>query len=723
MKKQTLAFLALFLAGWSALQGQQLDDTWTVSVYGRHVQVNPDGSFEIPNVVLLDEFGASQQDRFDSLSDDFLRMTGFSLAGDQARYVASAFVQLERGGQGLTLNADDYTFTTEPPAAPEFIRLGLASAPDLRVNNPSIVLSSVGEQVQLKTMAYAGDSTASFTDNPGSDVTARSSFTSYRSTNPRIATVNENGLVTARNRGTVYITAMNDLVSSSKRVEVEVPITTTIVGRTTPGSTVQIPELGLTLTADSSGRFEALGVPIPDGLTEITIETTLGGGGTFSEVIALMPDGVTDVGILSNFAPTFTSTPNTVFDIGAAVGTVSPAGIALSLAEGETVAQQVSFTVPEGGGFTGDVEVVFVVDETGSMSGEHAWLSQMVTELDAALRLRGIESALYHLVGFERTPRLLNPTPAGISAADMSDLMTARLQTGGSVEEGYIAMRAGLQDLEFREGAAVNVVMVADEDRDIRDAALDYDTMLQLLLDGSAVLNSVVNMSYESQDGSDLVGVDAFDRGYLADGTGGFTVVQDPVFQSAAGTTRRDYIDLAFATGGAAWDLNQLRDGGDAAVSFTNAFIAVKADEIIQQVSVLDVRATGAGEAANTSGQVTGLQSGDTAMFDVSVTENGETQFELEFFNPDSGQAFGSIPVSINRPFTYTARADDINGDTISYNLVQAPAGAAIDPVTGILTWIPTGVGDFPFEITASDSLGMAVQSFVLQVTAGSIAP
>ena len=62
MKKQILFFFAFILVVWSALQGQQLDNTWTVSVYGRHVQVNPDGSFEIPNVVLLDEFGASLQD-------------------------------------------------------------------------------------------------------------------------------------------------------------------------------------------------------------------------------------------------------------------------------------------------------------------------------------------------------------------------------------------------------------------------------------------------------------------------------------------------------------------------------------------------------------------------------------------------------------------------------------------------------------------------------------
>lgn len=86
---------------------QRLDGTWTVSVFDRSVQVNPDGSISISNIVLLDGFGASQQDRFEGFSDDFLRTTGFSLAGYLARCVASAFVQLDRGGQELIFHSND----------------------------------------------------------------------------------------------------------------------------------------------------------------------------------------------------------------------------------------------------------------------------------------------------------------------------------------------------------------------------------------------------------------------------------------------------------------------------------------------------------------------------------------------------------------------------------------------------------------------------------------
>jgi hypothetical protein len=45
----------------------------------------------------------------------------------------------------------------------------------------------------------------------------------------------------------------------------------------------------------------------------------------------------------------------------------------------------------------------------------------------------------------------------------------------------------------------------------------------------------------------------------------------------------QNYIDVALGTGGAAWDLNALRAGGDSALSFGEAFIDIKVSEIISQ--------------------------------------------------------------------------------------------------------------------------------------------
>ncbi|HEX4975550.1 MAG TPA: PEP-CTERM sorting domain-containing protein, partial [Pseudomonadales bacterium] len=72
--------------------------------------------------------------------------------------------------------------------------------------------------------------------------------------------------------------------------------------------------------------------------------------------------------------------------------------------------------------------------------------------------------------------------------------------------------------------------------------------------------------------------------GYKADGLGGYTTCTGATASSGFGTTIADYVNLALATGGAAWDLNQLRAGGKTAVSFTNAFVDLKVIEIQKQV-------------------------------------------------------------------------------------------------------------------------------------------
>lgn len=52
---------------------------------------------------------------------------------------------------------------------------------------------------------------------------------------------------------------------------------------------------------------------------------------------------------------------------------------------------------------------------------------------------------------------------------------------------------------------------------------------------------------------------------------------------------------------------------------------------------------------------------------------------------------------------TFTAVATDSDpGDILTYSLVGAPAGAAIDPSTGVFTWTPSeaqGLGDYSFTV------------------------
>ncbi|KAB2832746.1 MAG: hypothetical protein F9K48_09865 [Candidatus Brocadia sp.] len=62
--------------------------------------------------------------------------------------------------------------------------------------------------------------------------------------------------------------------------------------------------------------------------------------------------------------------------------------------------------------------------------------------------------------------------------------------------------------------------------------------------------------------------------------------------------------------------------------------------------------------------------------------------------------------VVLDTPLTFTATADDPDGDTLTFSLENAPDGATIDPDSGKFSWTPTVVGTFPFKVTVTDANG-----------------
>jgi hypothetical protein len=70
--------------------------------------------------------------------------------------------------------------------------------------------------------------------------------------------------------------------------------------------------------------------------------------------------------------------------------------------------------------------------------------------------------------------------------------------------------------------------------------------------------------------------------GFVANGSGGYTQCTGTI-NLGTGSIKTNYVDLALATGGAAWNLNLLRAGGFTADSFTAAFIDWKVEEITNQ--------------------------------------------------------------------------------------------------------------------------------------------
>lgn len=242
-------------------------------------------------------------------------------------------------------------------------------------------------------------------------------------------------------------------------------------------------------------------------------------------------------------------------------------------------------------------DVIFVVDESGSMAGEHAWLGSMIADLESGLSAAGVgigaEQNNYALVGYgahggHGVAGHTHTVGAG-DWGNANDLSTATggLIASGGTEDGWEAIDYALNNYSFRNSGgadyALNIILVTDEDRDNINNLLSYAGMLNSLTAAGGMLNSVVNCSMFSGSGSQAVGVDSNANAYTADGAGGFDKSGGGYYNanSCFGTTETDFVDLAWATGGAAWDLNQLRAGGLTATSFTNAFVDVKVKEII----------------------------------------------------------------------------------------------------------------------------------------------
>lgn len=234
-------------------------------------------------------------------------------------------------------------------------------------------------------------------------------------------------------------------------------------------------------------------------------------------------------------------------------------------------------------------DVVAIVDESGSMSGEHGWLGGMVGALDTQLNVHGLTPNQYGLVGFGASGSHGIPGHSHLvgggqfgSAAQFATA-TGGLVISGGTEDGYSGLSAAF-GYTFRAGSARNFILVTDEDRDNLGGGETFASMLATFQRTNTLLNAVINASFRCGDQSVALGMKSGGIGYKADGAGGYVTCTGASAISGFGSTITDYVNLALATGGAAWDLNQLRAGGLTAASFTDAFVDIKVGEIQQQI-------------------------------------------------------------------------------------------------------------------------------------------
>ncbi|SLN26331.1 Autotransporter beta-domain protein [Pseudoruegeria aquimaris] len=219
-------------------------------------------------------------------------------------------------------------------------------------------------------------------------------------------------------------------------------------------------------------------------------------------------------------------------------------------------------------------DVIFLVDESGSMGGEHAFLPGFVTALDTQLASAGVVDRNYGLAGFGGGgPGNLGRTlPVGGgdlgSAADFGTAAGSLVLTGG-FEDGYSAIDYVLNNYTLTPGATTTFVLVSDEDRDNGNAALTFGSISADLNAAGVTLISIVDANIIDTNGDFALGSDGTNA-FVQDGSSFVVTPLDST--SGVGTTDADYIQLAFSTpNGCVGDLGFLRSGGDAATAFAES--------------------------------------------------------------------------------------------------------------------------------------------------------
>jgi plastocyanin len=139
---------------------------------------------------------------------------------------------------------------------------------------------------------------------------------------------------------------------------------------------------------------------------------------------------------------------------------------------------------------------------------------------------------------------------------------------------------------------------------------------------------------------------------------------------------------------------------------------------------------TNNGATAHTSTSDTGVWDSGTmnpgASFSRTFTTPGTFPYHCSFHQAlgmtGTVTVTGSPPVitssatasaTVNSPFSYAIAASD--GPT-SFGASGLPGGLAVDPVTGVVSGIPSSAGSFPITLSASNSSGTGTASLALTV-------
>lgn len=285
------------------LQSQQRDTTtrpslfsadWTFSAAGQTITAERDGQFILPNVNAADVFGsAGPGSPPDSVADEPLRVIATAQVEGHTWFAFSEPLTLRTNS---VLRVRDLSITDTPPRSVHRLRL----QPDDGAGN---ILTALDQTLQMESI---GDLTDGTLDE---DLTPATKWTTYRTSNPAIALVNADGLVTAKGRGVTFITATNEGATSTARVIVAPgdPLTTVEGyvffpdGRPASGAQITVFPVSLTGSTNAGGFFSLPGVPTTLGALQVSASIRVVNVDFTGRVenVQLTGGAISDVGVIN----------------------------------------------------------------------------------------------------------------------------------------------------------------------------------------------------------------------------------------------------------------------------------------------------------------------------------------------------------------------------------------------------------------------------------------
>lgn len=164
-----------------------------------------------------------------------------------------------------------------------------------------------------------------------------------------------------------------------------------------------------------------------------------------------------------------------------------------------TLAASVACIVTGSAAAAADVDLMFVIDNSGSMRDEYLTLADNIADVLSGIAADSrIDSVGAGLVSYTGNPELIQ----GITtdAADLkSDLESEADGVGGATERGLRAMASVLPggslfgSAGWRDGSVRSLVLITDEDNDTgTDFGADDYGAFESILDSSGYLNNVI---------------------------------------------------------------------------------------------------------------------------------------------------------------------------------------------------------------------------------------